>query len=152
VRARIPSEDEMGTQDTMKVEINHSARIELSPVTFASLHTYFYGGNYRWAGTVMEIVGKDNLGLNVYKIVGNGLRSDPLKFWLTPDEAIADAIAQFYSDEDNGNSSSVEPSYPEDAGLDFTLDDDRLMPQVGYDYSGPDTVPAKLWGKGLYGN
>lgn len=100
----------------MEVTINSSAKVQLSDTTIATLHTIYYGGSYKWSGLVLEITGKDELGLNVYKSVGDTIMSDPLKFWITPEEAIHDAIAQFFTE-----------SVPEDQAPDFTQD---------YDYPG----------------
>lgn len=92
----------------MEVTINCSAKVQLSDTTIATLHTIFYGGNYKWSGLVLEITGKDELGLNVYKAVGDTVMSEPLKFWITPEEAIHDAIAQFYTESAPAYTSDLE--------------------------------------------
>ena len=77
--------------------VTYSAKIDLSPVTFAQVHTMFYGGTWQWFGYVHEVESVDELLILHTKMVSK-VESAVGLFWVSSEDALADAIAQFYTE------------------------------------------------------
>ena len=77
--------------------VTYSAKIDLSPVTFAQVHTMFYGGTWKWFGYIHEVESVDELLIKHTKIVSK-VESAVGLFWVSSEDALADAIAQFYTE------------------------------------------------------
>ena len=87
--------------------VTYSAKIDLSPVTFAQVHTMFYGGTWQWFGYVHEVESVDELLIKHTRIVSK-VQSAVGQFWVSSEDALADGVAQFYTEPDE------EGEYPGD--------------------------------------
>lgn len=97
----------------MDIQTIYHATVHISETEQVCLHTMFYGGNWTWFGHRMEVVGKDELGCQQFKMV-ESVECGPLVFYVTSEDAIQAAVARFDGTEEEG---------PEDQAPDFTEDD-----------------------------
>ena len=86
--------------------VTYSAKIDLSPSTFAQVHTMFYGGTWQWFGYVHEVESVDELLIKHTKIVSK-VESAVGLFWVSSEDALADAIAQFYTELESDSSGAA---------------------------------------------
>lgn len=85
--------------------ITYSATIQDTPDTQIHLTTAFFGGTWYWYGFRHDMTRKMEI-LERYQ-------SDPASFWLTSEEAMADAVATFDGSKEE-EIDSCEDDYPYD--------------------------------------